>query len=73
MGNYGTNISPTFNTNQDIVPWIGIQQYIEILVWNFPNNPTDICAYVGKLPEQLLIVWLFSDPWDKILILVEPS
>ena len=47
--NYGPNLSPTFNKHQDRVPWIGEQQYIEILFWYFSNN-SNICVYVGKLP-----------------------
>ena len=30
--NYGTNMFPTFNKNQDLLPWIGEQRYIEMLV-----------------------------------------
>ena len=70
MENYGTNISPSFNKNQDLVPWIGEQQYIEMLLLLFANNP-DKCCYVGKLQEHNFSVWLFSNPRDKILILVE--
>ena len=38
MENYGTNLHPTFNKNQDLVPWIGEQQYFEMLVQHFSNN-----------------------------------
>ena len=70
MENYGTNMSPTFNNNQDLVPWFGEQQYIEMLVQHFPNNP-DISGYVWKLPELNFNEWLFSNPGDKNLILIE--
>ena len=63
----GTNLSPTFNKNQDLVPWIGEQPYVEMLVLHFSNNP-DIYGHVGKLPEQHFNVWLFSNPGDNILI-----
>ena len=33
--NYGTNLPPTFNMNQDLVPWIGEEQFIEIMFWHF--------------------------------------
>ena len=68
--NYGTNLSPTFYKNQDLVPWIGEQPNIKMLVLHFPNNP-DICGHVGKFPEPHFNVWLFSNPGDKILIDVE--
>ena len=38
--------------------------------WYFSNN-LDIYDYVGKLPEQYLSVWLFSNPGDKILFLLK--
>ena len=69
-GNYVTNLSPIFNKNQDVVPWIGEGQYNKMLFCNFSKNP-DICGYVGKLPEQHFNVRLFSNPGDKIQILVK--
>ena len=50
--------------------WIGEQPYIEMLVLNFSNNP-DIYGHVGHKPEQHLIVWLFSNPGDKIIVHIE--
>ena len=41
-----------------------------MLIWYFPNN-LYIYDYVGKLPEQYFSVWLFSNPGDKILFLLE--
>ena len=38
MENYGTNLSPIFNKNQDLVPWIKEGQYIKMLFCNFSNN-----------------------------------
>ena len=52
--NCGTNLSPIFNKNRDLFPWIGKEQYIEILFWHCSNNP-DICVYVGKLPNNILM------------------
>ena len=49
----------------DIVPWIGEQQCIEMLVLHFSSKP-DMRGHVGKLPEQHLNVWLCSNPGDKI-------
>ena len=60
MENYGTNLSPTFNKYQDLVPWIGGHLYNETLIWYFSNNP-DICGYVGKLSEQHFNVRMFSN------------
>ena len=72
MENYGTKLSPTFNKNEDLVNWIGEQQYIEMLVWHFSNNH-DICGHVGKLTEEHLNLCLFSNTGDKIQIMVEIS
>ena len=36
----------------------------------FSNN-LDIYDYVGKLPEQHFSVWKFSNPGDKILLLLK--
>ena len=70
MENYGTNLSPTFNKNYYLVPWIGEQQYIEMLVWHFSIHPEYVAMY-GQLPEQHFNVWLFSNPEDNILILAK--
>ena len=40
-----------------------------MLIWYFSNN-LDIYDYVGKLPEQHFVVWLFSNPGDNILFLL---
>ena len=68
MEHYGTNLSPNFNKNQDLVPWIGDKRYIKMLVGHFSNN-LEIGGYIGKLLEEHLNVWLFSNPGDKILIM----
>ena len=39
MENYGTNLSPAFIKNWDLVPWIGEQQNLEILVRHFSIDP----------------------------------
>ena len=70
MENYETNMSPTFNKNLDINPWIGGQQCFEMSVWYFSNNP-DSGGYVGKLPEQHFNERMLSNPRDNILILYE--
>ena len=49
---------------------IGEELYIEMLVRHFSIDP-DIYGYVGKLLEQHFNVWLFLNPGDKYLILVE--
>ena len=41
--NYKTNLSPTFNKNQGLLPWIGEQGYIEMFFQQFSNIP-DICG-----------------------------
>ena len=70
MENYWTKLSRTFNTNLDLVPWIGEEPYTQMLIWYFSNN-LDIYDYVGKLPEQHFSVWLFSNQGDKILFLLK--
>ena len=59
-GKLRDNLSPTFNQYQDLVRWIGEQQYFEMLIRHFSNNP-NVCGYVGKLPEQDLNVLLSSN------------
>ena len=68
--NYGTNLSPSFNKNQDLSSWIGEQQYTEMLDGQFSNIP-DVCDIVGKLLEQHFNISFFSNPGGKILILLE--
>ena len=46
MKNNRTNLSCTFNNNLDLVPWIGEEPYIQMLIWYFSNN-LDIYDYVG--------------------------
>ena len=70
MENYGTNLPPTFNKNQDLVPWLKEQQSFEILVKHFSIDP-DIYGYVGKFPKQRFKENLFFHPGEKFLILVE--
>ena len=53
--------------NWDLVPWIGGQRWIEMLLRYFSNNP-DICGYVGELPEEHIILRMFSNPGYTILI-----
>ena len=56
--------SLNFNKNKFFVPWIGKQPFTEMLFWQFPN----IIIYVrivGKISDQYLNVWLFSNPMDK--------
>ena len=72
MENYRTNMSPTFNQDQDLVPWIGGQLYIEMLNLYFSNIP-DICGYVEKLSEQHFNVWMCSNPGDNIFIAVNSN
>ena len=63
-------ISIIFNKNQGLSSWIGEQQYIKMLVWQFSNIITYI-RNVGKLQDQHFSVSLFSNPGGNILILVE--
>ena len=54
------------------IPWIGKQPYTEMLFWQISN----IIIYVkivGKIPDQLWSVWLFSNPRDNVQILVEST
>ena len=56
----------SFQEEYNVVPWIGEQPYTEMLFRQFSN----IIIYVkivGKIPDQLLSVWLFSNPGDKVL------
>ena len=49
----------------DLVPWIGEQKIIEMLVQHFSNKP-DIYFYIGKLLEHHFNACVFSNPVDKI-------
>ena len=40
------------------------------MFWQF-SNITIYVKIVGKIPNQHLIVWLFSNPWHKVQILVK--
>ena len=68
--NYGTNLSPTFNKNKDLVPWIGEQRYLKTLVHHFSID-RDMYGYVGKLTKQNFNVRLCPNPGNKFLILVK--
>ena len=71
---YGTNLSPKFNKNQDLVPWIGEEQCIKMLFWHVSNNP-DICwkiavsiiSYIFDLPEIWLSVSSQIQLWNHIV------
>ena len=65
MEDQGTNLFPSFDKDQDLVPWIGEQLYIEIWIRYFSNDP-DLNGYVGKLLEQLCNVQKFSNPGEKM-------
>ena len=46
-------------------PWIGEQPYTEMLFWQFSNINIYV-KNVEKIQDQHLIVWLFSNPGDKV-------
>ena len=48
----------------------GMKPKTEILFWQFFNINIYV-QVVGKIPDQHLSVWLFSNPGDKVHILVE--
>ena len=56
-----------FQQEQTSVLWIGEQPFTEMLFSQFSN----IIKIVGKVPDQHLNVWLFSNPGYKVQILVE--
>ena len=60
------NINKTFN----IVLWIGEKVYIKILFSQFSNIPTYI-RVLEKLSDQHFNLLFFSNPRDKVMILVE--
>ena len=62
--------SLNFNKNKNLVPWIGEQWYIEMLFWQF-FNITTCMRVVGQMPKQHFDALFFSNPGDKVLILVE--
>ena len=66
---YGTYLSPRFDTLNDLLPWIGEQQYIQMDFWQFSRN-ADICVIAGKLSEIHLDAWLLSNPQEKVLVVV---
>ena len=57
-----------FQQEYKFVPWIGEQPYTEMLFWQFSNIIIDV-KIVGKIPDQHLSVWLFSNPGEKVHIL----
>ena len=59
-----------FQQENFFVPWIGEELYTEMLFWQFSNTIIDV-QIVGKIPDHYLNVWLFSNPRDKVQILVE--
>ena len=57
--------SLNFNKDKNFVPWIREQQYNKMLFWQF-SNIIIFVKIVGKLPEQHLIVLLFSNPGEQV-------
>ena len=64
--------SLNFNKNKKIFPLIGEQPYTEMLFWQLANIITYV-KIVGKIPDQYLSVWLFSNPMDKVQSLVKSN
>ena len=62
--------SKIFIMNQNVVPWIKEQRYIKMLFQQFSNMTMKV-KVVGKVQEQHFNVWLFSNPEDKVMILVK--
>ena len=62
--------SLNFNKNQNLIPWIGEQPYIKMLLLLFSNINLYI-RVVGKMPKQHFMAFFVSNPGDKVLILVE--
>ena len=59
-----------FRQEKSVVPWIGEQPYTEMLFWQFSN----IFIYVkiiGKILDQHLSVWLFSNLGEKVQFLLK--
>ena len=61
--------SKIFNTNCNLV-WIGEQPYIKMLFWQISMHHNILRMY-GKMQNQHFNVSFFSNPWEKVLILVE--
>ena len=61
-----------FNMISKHVPWIGEQWYIGLLFQQFSNITTYVSC-VAKLSKLLFTESLFSNPGDKVLILVEST
>ena len=62
-------ICPIVITFLDLIPWIWEVWYIKILILHFTNY-LDINVYVWKLFEQHFNAWMFSNPGDKILFML---
>ena len=56
----------------NVVPWIGEQPYTKMLFCQFFKSIIYL-KIIGKLQDQLLTVWLFSNPGDKVQILAEST
>ena len=65
----GTNLFPTFIKNKDLLPWIWEQRYIVMYIWKF-SRCVDIPVNPGKLLEIHFYASLFSNPGEKVLIIV---
>ena len=52
--NYWTNLSPIFNKNQDLVPWIGEENVLE-------------CC-LGIFPTTLIYMFMLENCRDKIVM-----
>ena len=61
-----------FNMNQKLVPWIGEKLYIGLLFRQF-SNITIYVSCVSKFSKLCFTESLFSNPGDKVLILVEST
>ena len=61
-----------FNKIKILSPGLENNHTLKRLFWQF-SNITKYVKSVGKIPDQHLSVWLFSNPGDKVQILVEST
>ena len=61
-----------FNKNKILSPGLEKKPYTKMLFWQY-SNIIKYVKIVGKIPYQHLNAWLFSNPGDKVQIIVKST
>ena len=64
-----SNLSHTFKKKKDLSTWIGEQPFMQMDLRQFSRNNTYV-SIPGKLSEILLHAWMFSNPYEQVIIIV---